>query len=131
MAYELEGSIKEVYETKTFAKGFTKREFVVTTSTGPEDRYPQHVKLGVVKDKCSLLDRFRAGQKVKVSFDIRGSEYQGKYFTDLQAWRVEEVAGGSQADASPEDDYTNFDEPSPGHGSGSGAGAGSMDDIPF
>lgn len=94
MAYELEGNLKEVFETKTFGKGFTKREFVVTVSRGPEDRYPQHIKLSLIKDKVGLIDRFNTGQRVKVTFDLRGSESNGRYFTDLQAWKIDAAEGG-------------------------------------
>ena len=94
MAYELEGTLKEIFAARTFGKGFTKREFVVTTSKGPDDRYPQQIKLSFVKDRCSLLDRFKPGQRVKVNFEVRGSEYNGKYFTELQAWKIESVGGG-------------------------------------
>jgi single-strand DNA-binding protein len=124
MAYDLEGTLKEIYETKSFGtKGFTKREFVVTVSNGPEDKWPQHVKLVAVKDHCQKLDLFRPGQRVKVSFDLRGSEWQGKYFTDLQAFRIEEQRGGGGAAPGPD----NFDEPPPGYGDAFQAG----DDIPF
>lgn len=94
MSYELEGTLKEVFETKTFGKGFTKREFVVTVSKGPDDRYPQHIRMTVVKDKVGLLDRFQSGQRVKVQFDIRGNESNGRYFVDLQAWRIDAAEGG-------------------------------------
>ncbi|MGI8605315.1 MAG: DUF3127 domain-containing protein [Verrucomicrobiales bacterium] len=121
MAYELEGTLKEVFEPRTFGKGFTKREFVVTTSKGPDDRYPQHIKLTVVKDKCSLLDRFKAGQRVKISFDLRGSEYNGKYFTELQAWKID-TAGAAKAG---NERAAQDDEPPQGYGDERGDG------IPF
>jgi len=35
--YEMSGRIKAVFEVMTFASGFTKREFVLTT----ENNYPQ------------------------------------------------------------------------------------------
>jgi hypothetical protein len=102
MSYELEGALKEVFETKTFGKGFTKREFVVTTSKGPDDRYPQHIKLTLIKDKVTLLDRFRPGQRLKVTFDLRGSESNGRYYTDLQAWKLENAEGGGGGGSSAE-----------------------------
>ncbi len=95
MSYELEGTLKEIFETKTFGKGFTKREFVVTTSKGPDDRWPQHVKMTVVKDKCTLLDRFQPGQRVKITFELRGNESNGRYFTDVQAWKIDAADGSS------------------------------------
>lgn len=94
MAYELEGTLKEVFETKTFGKGFTKREFVVTSSKGPDDRYPQHIKLTLIKEKVDLINRFRPGQRLKITFDIRGNESNGRYYVDLQAWKLEAAEGG-------------------------------------
>jgi len=86
-SYELNGQIKVINETQTFDSGFQKRELVVTTE-GDTD-YPQDVKLEVIKDKCALLDQFREGQNVTVKFNLRGNEYKGKYYVNLQAWRIE------------------------------------------
>ena len=88
--YETAGKIKVIQETQSFASGFTKREFVVTTAA---DKYPQDLKFEVVKDKCALLDNFEVGQDVQVSFDIRGNEYNGKYFVNLSAWKIQSANG--------------------------------------
>lgn len=93
--YETSGKIKVISETQTFASGFTKREFVVTTA---HDKYPQDLKFEVVKEKCSLLDSFEVGQEVQVNFDIRGNEYNGKYFVNLSCWKLQ-AAGGSAGPA--------------------------------
>ncbi len=122
MSYELQGTLKEIYPIQTFASGFTKREFVVTTSRGADDKYPQHIKLSVVKDKCALLDKIKTGQEVKVSFDLRGNEYKGKYYTDLQAFRVVLADGASDA-ARNQDRFD--EEPPPGYDQVP------EDDIPF
>ncbi len=92
--YEALGKIKLINETQSFASGFTKREFVVTTAN---DKYPQDLKFEVVKDRCVLLDAFEAGQDVQVSFDIRGNEYNGKYFVNLSCWKIQ----ASNNDGSP------------------------------
>jgi len=91
MAYELTGRIKLIQEPKTFDSGFTKREMVVTVEDG---RYPQEINLEFVQDKATLLDALQPGQEVTVSFDIRGREYNGKYFNNLQGWKV--VTGGDE-----------------------------------
>ncbi len=88
--YETAGKIKVINETQSFASGFTKREFVVTTE---HDKFPQDLKFEVVKDKCSLLDAFEIGQDVQVNFDIRGNEYNGKYFVNLSAWKIQAASG--------------------------------------
>lgn len=95
MGYEIEGTIKVIMDVMTFGSGFTKREFVITSG---DDRYPQDIKMEFVKDKVALLDRFRPGQKVKVGFEIRGNENNGKYYVSLSAWRIH-PADGSEGGA--------------------------------
>lgn len=89
--YEAEGTIKLISDTQTFPSGFSKREFVVTTQ---HDKYPQDLKFEVVKDKCSLLDDYSEGQDVQVNFDIRGNEYNGKYYVNLSCWKLQGKDGG-------------------------------------
>ncbi|MBX3741395.1 MAG: DUF3127 domain-containing protein [Akkermansiaceae bacterium] len=90
--YETAGKIKVIYDTQSFASGFSKREFVVTTAA---DKYPQDLKFEVVKDKCQLLDGYKVGQDVTVNFDIRGNEYNGKYYVNLSAWKIQGGGGGN------------------------------------
>jgi len=60
-----------------------------------DDRYPQDIKFEVVKDKISQLDSVQVGQDVAVSFDLRGNEYNGKYYVNLNAWRIQAAQGGA------------------------------------
>lgn len=118
MAYELTGVIKLIQETRKFDSGFTKREMVVTVEDG---KYPQEINLEFVQDKVSLLDNLQTGQQVTVSFDIRGREYNGRYFNNLQGWRVESADGAQQPQSG-------------GHAplsAGGGQGDIGDDDIPF
>ena len=94
MAYELSGKIKLIQEPKTFDSGFTKREMVVIVEDG---RYPQEINLEFVQDKVALLDNLQPGQEVTVSFDIRGREYNGRYFNNLQGWKVETASADTGA----------------------------------
>jgi hypothetical protein len=95
MAYDLTGKIKVVKEAQSFgANGFTKREFVVTVEEG---KYPQDIALECVQDKIKLLDGLTEGQTVTVTFDIRGREYNGRYFNNLQAWRIKADDAGAPA----------------------------------
>lgn len=98
MSYELSGKIKLIQEPQTFNSGFTKREMVVVVEDG---KYPQEINLEFVQDKVSLLDSLQPGQEVKVNFDIRGREYNGRYFNNLQGWRVEVLGGAAAAPAAP------------------------------
>ena len=97
--YQLEGTVKLIDPLQTFQSGFTKREFVLST----DEQYPQDIKLECVKDKCALLDSVQQGGRVTVSFRIRGNEYQGRYYVNLQAFKIE-GAGGRGAGEPPAGD---------------------------
>ena len=106
MPYEMTGTVKVIMETKTSASGtFSWREFVITSE---EDRYPQDVLFRVVKDRCATLDSIAVGERLKVTFDIRGREYQGRYFVNLEAVRIDRLDG---SEAPAEDIPAGADEP--------------------
>ena len=109
MAYDLTGKVKVIQDAQTFASGFTKREFVVTVEDG---KWPQDICLECVQDKVSLLDNLQVGQEITATFDIRGREYNGRYFNNLQAWKI--VAGEASDDDKPpvsdNDVPADFDE---------------------
>lgn len=113
--YETAGKLKWIGTTQSFASGFTKREFVVTTAA---DKYPQDLKFEVVKDKCPLLDPFELGQDVQVSFDIRGNEYNGKYFVNLACWKIQAAgapsgpSGGAREPSARQSAPVSSNEPS-------------------
>jgi hypothetical protein len=85
MSYEIKGKIIKVENEQEFNSGFKKREFVLET----EGQYPQQIKLEFTKDKCDLLNKYGVGSIVTVGFNLRGNEYNGKYFVNLQAWKIE------------------------------------------
>ncbi|MCS7028074.1 MAG: DUF3127 domain-containing protein [Bacteroidia bacterium] len=87
---ELEGRLFLKYEEQIVgSKGFRKREFVVDYAENPQ--YPQKIKFELVQDKCAELDKFNEGDKIKVYFSIRGNEWQGKYYVNLNAWKIEKI----------------------------------------
>lgn len=102
MSYELTGKIKLIQDEQVFDSGFRKRELVVTVA---DDKYPQDISLECVQDKTSLLDGLSAGQEVTVTFNLRGREYNGRYFNNLVAWKITpqdgQVAAKSEPDFAP------------------------------
>ena len=83
----VEGNIKQIGETVTFDSGFTKRQIVVTTN----ETYPQEIAIDFIKDGCTMLDSFAVGQNVCVAINIRGNEYNGKYYVSLQGWKIDNI----------------------------------------
>ena len=101
--YELNGTVKVIFEEKTFGSGFNVREFVITTEA---DKYPQDICLQCVKEKVEMVNQLKVGDSVKVSFDLRGREYQDRYFVNLNAWKIEASSKNS-------DDSSDYDSPPP------------------
>ena len=97
---EVKGKVKLIAETQTFDSGFTKRQLVVTT----DETYPQDVAIDFVKDKCDVLNAYKVGQSVQVGINIRGNEYNGKYYVSLQGWKISKL----EATAEVQDDDLSF-----------------------
>ncbi len=122
MSFEIEGKVYKIGDVQTLKNDFTKRDFVVET----EETYPQKVNFELVKDKTAIADRFSIGQKVKVSFNIRGSEWNGRFFVNLSAWKIDAVEGGATGgDQAPPPPAP----PAPGEPFDPGDAA--EDDLPF
>ena len=97
---ELTGKIVQVLPEKsgTSARGqWRKQEYILEV---PGD-YPKQVCFMVWGDK---IDQFgvQEGQEVTVSIDLESREYNGRWYTDVKAWRVvpagqsDALAGGEQ-----------------------------------
>lgn len=125
MSFEVSGKLHKKFDTENKTQTFQAREFVIEVSSG---NYPQMVKFQLVQDRCSLIDSYDEGDEIKVHFDLRGREWNGKYFTNLNAWRVEK----------PES-TTSSAPPSEGQGGGENyfpsesddPGESADDDLPF
>ena len=106
--YEAEGAVIAIGETKEFGNnGFRKRDLVIETEG--DSKYPQAVKFEVVKDECDKLDNVRVGQIVKVHFNLRGREYNGNYYTNLTAWRLD-IAKDTQPAQQPSQDLDQAED---------------------
>ncbi|MBK7872995.1 MAG: DUF3127 domain-containing protein [Saprospiraceae bacterium] len=97
-SFEIEGKLHKVFDTENKTSSFQAREFVIEIADG---NYSQFVKFQLVQDRCALVDNLKEGEIIKVSFDLRGREWQGKYFTNLNAWRVEQAQAATAKSAPP------------------------------
>lgn len=84
----IKGTVKVLEDTQEIGeKGFKKRLIVVTT----QEQYPQDIAIEFTGDKTILLDEIAEGETVDVSINIRGREYNGKYYTSIQGWKIETI----------------------------------------
>ncbi len=103
MSFEIVGKLLRKYPTESKSDKFQAREFVIEIQSGT---YPEFIKFQLTQERCSLLDSYNENDEIKVHFDLRGREWQGKYFTNLNCWRIEsgsgtEGGGNSTAAAPP------------------------------
>ena len=69
------------------------RDLIVET----EEQYPKEIALTFSGANCKLLDALNVGDIVEVTFDIRSvpSQTTGKYFTRLNAWKLDIIQSTS------------------------------------
>tara|TARA_R110000764_G_scaffold72464_3_gene148613 strand:+ start:331 stop:621 length:291 start_codon:yes stop_codon:yes gene_type:complete len=96
MSYELIGKLIVKSETIQVSEKFKKREFVVEQEDNNGGKvFINKVKFQLTQDRTSLIDDLYEGNDVKVSFSIKGTEWEkeGKtnYFTNLDAGKIERV----------------------------------------
>lgn len=66
-----------------------KQDFIVETG----DTYPKKICISVWGDKInpSVLV---VGNELKIDFDVESREYNGRWYTDVKAWKIEMVSAG-------------------------------------
>ena len=94
----IKGAIKLINPIKVISDKFSVREFVITT---PDAKYPQDILFQTINDKMDVLESLGVGQQVEVSYNVRGREFNGRYYNTLDAWKVQ-VIGSKPSQPSTE-----------------------------
>lgn len=99
---QITGKITELLEKQTGQKKdgsgeWVKQSFLIET----EEKYNNLYCFEVFgAEKVENLNKFnKVGDVVNVEFNVQTNEWQGKYFTSLQAWLIKKVDAGSAVDA--------------------------------
>lgn len=102
MSLAVKGKIQEILKPESgvsrAGKEWNKQEFVIET----EDQYPKKVCFTLFGDKTSLIDGLSAGQDVEVSFNVESREYNGRWFHNINAWKIETEANNNVPEPPPE-----------------------------
>lgn len=95
---EIQGNIIAVLDkrsgvSKSTGKEWSSQEYVIET----HEQYPKKCCFNVFgEDKINTF-AIKAGEELKVYFDIDAHEYQGRYFNNINAWKVERTADKATA----------------------------------
>src|SRR5271157_3747818 len=87
---EIEGKLLQLMPVQNISsqKGQMKKlEFVIEI----ESKFPRKVCFAMWNDKIDML-KAKAGEKTKVFFDLESREYNGRWYTEAKAWKVESAS---------------------------------------
>ena len=98
MALEIEGTIvqKLPVASGNSARGpWAKQEFILEFPDGNFTAKACFTAWG--QEKVQELGKYQVGDKVKVSFNLKSREYNGRWYNDLQIWKIAPAGVPSQA----------------------------------
>jgi hypothetical protein len=102
MALSVKGKIDQILKpesgTSRAGKEWNKQEFVIET----DDQYPKKVCFTLFGDKVSLVNGLSAGEEVEVSFNMESREYNGRWFHNINAWKIEKSSDSNMPVPPPE-----------------------------
>lgn len=122
MALDITGKIiQKLNKTEGISKAgkaWSKQEFVIET----QETYPKKVMISTMNEKVNDLERFNVGDVITASLNLESREYNGRWYTDARAWKIQGQGAGSGSPAM--DPFHPDNEPSFTADSAS-------DDLPF
>ncbi len=118
---EIIGKLSELLPEQTgqgkTGNSWRKRSFIIETL---DDQYPKKVCIDAWGDRADSLNTLSMGDELNVSFDIESREYNGRWYTNIKAWKIEKkqsAVAGNNAPLPGADDMPPPPEPT--------------DDLPF
>ena len=115
MSMELKGRVLQLLPLQSGMgkKGpWKKQEFILET----QSQYPKKVCLSIWGDKVDQYN-VQGGDELTVSVDLESREYNGRWYTEARAWKIEKSSSGGDAPFPTDEPFDVGDEPT--------------DDIPF
>ncbi|MDR0605154.1 MAG: DUF3127 domain-containing protein [Bacteroidales bacterium] len=89
MALEIIGKVQQILAPQSGIGrngAWSKREFIIETL----EQYPRKVCMSVWGEKVDTIEQqYPVGTLVKVSINIESREYNGKWYTDVRAWKID------------------------------------------
>jgi hypothetical protein len=89
-----------------------KQEFVIESNEG---KFPKQIFLNVWgADKVDEFKRYKIGDILVCSLDISSREYNGRWYTDLRAWKITTGEMGSSSGSNNHDynaPFSNNEQP--------------------
>ena len=91
MAYENNSTVTKIDITtgEKDGKGWTKAQIITSYKDGNYDQ------IGVFEAfNKDFIDTLKVGDNVNIHFNIKGKEYNGKYYTSNMIWKIDVLSKG-------------------------------------
>ena len=111
-------------QSGTGRNGEWKKQDIIVETDG---QYPKKICVSLWGDKFQHVP-LNTGQEYKIDFDVESREYNGRWYTDVKAWRIEVFQDAGKA--SSHVTAPSQEEVPPPENPFSGA-SDDLDDIPF
>ena len=100
---EIIGNLVQVLplQTGTSKNGEWKKQDIVLETQG---QYPKKVCIAIWGDRINPA-QLQVGNQLKISFDIESREFNGRWYTDVKAWKIENAQEGNAVSTAPEESY--------------------------
>lgn len=88
-----------------------KQEFVIETI----EQYPKKICANLWGDKADILQTIQPGAIVKMSFSLESREFNGRWYTDVRAWKLElaDAVPAGYGQPAPQQGYQGYGQPQP------------------
>lgn len=103
---------------------WVKQEFILETP----DQFPRKVCIALWGERARDIEKIQIGESINASINVESREFNGKWYTDVKAWKIEKVGAASSSGSVPPPPMPSIDDVPPFIPENSEDGA---DDLPF
>ena len=97
-------TIVSVWPIEIVGKNSLEKRTVVLEEVNDKN-YKGGIAFDLIKDKVTLIDWFDVGDVIEVSLNFRASEHNGRYYNNVNAWKIEWVGKQQSDNFEEEDDF--------------------------
>lgn len=98
MTLNLKGTLAHIGNVEVVNEKLSKRIFTITVQNGT---FTDIIAFTLLNDKTGKIDGIAIGSEITVDFNLKSREWNGKYFTDAQAWKITSSVVANQPPAAP------------------------------
>jgi len=101
---EIKGKIETILDIETgtskAGKEWKKQSIVINNG----DTYNPLLCIGFFGEKVDILKNYKVGDDVEVGINLSSREYEGKYYTQVDGWKINKPSNEAPAGLNDSDD---------------------------